>query len=59
MNKGYMLLAFGEKYCVEAINLSKTIRKTGDVLPISIVCNESDVNLLQESNLFDNIIIHQ
>ena len=59
MSKGYMLLAFGEKYCVEAINLSKTIRKTGDVLPISIVCNESDVNLLQESNLFDNIIIHE
>ena len=58
MSKGYMFLAFGEKYCVEAINLSKTIRNTGDELPISIVCTTSDVKLLEQSNLFDNIIIH-
>ena len=59
MSKGYMFLAFGEKYCVEAINLSKTIRKTDDTLPISIVCKNSDINLLEESNLFDNIVVHE
>lgn len=59
MSKGYMFLAFGKKYCIEAINLSKTIRKTGDNLPISIVCEESDIDLLQQSDLFDNIIVHE
>ena len=58
MKKGYLLLTFGDYYVKEGINLVQMIRKQGDTLPVSVVCTEEDVPLLQESNLFDKIIIH-
>ena len=58
MKKGYLLLTFGGYYVEEAINLVRMIRKTGDTLPVSVVCTEEDVPELEQSSLFDKIIIH-
>lgn len=59
MNRGYLLLTFGQYYVEEAINLVKMIRKTGDTLPVSVVCNNEDVMNLEKSNLFDIITVHE
>lgn len=56
MTKGYMFIAFGKLYANECINLVKTIRKTGDELPASVLTSEKDAKFLEKTNLFDNII---
>lgn len=59
MSKGYLFLAFGNYYVEELLNLVKMIRKTGDILPISVVCGTDDFNNLNSSGFFDKIIIHE
>lgn len=58
MNRGYLYLAFGDYYVEELISLVHMIRKTGDTLPISVVCGINDFNTLQSTNLFHKIIVH-
>lgn len=57
MSRGYLFLAFGTQYINEVINLVKMIRKSGDTLPISVVCGKDDNEKIQNTNLFDKIII--
>jgi hypothetical protein len=57
MTRGYLYLAFGEYYVHELNNLVLTMRKSGDTLPISVVCTKAEVPLLQQSNMYDQIIV--
>jgi len=57
MARGYLFLAFGKPYVTEVITLVKTIRNTGDTLPASVICSESDIDELNSSNLFDKILV--
>lgn len=59
MSRGYLFLTFGQYYVEELLNLVKMIRKTGDDLPISVVCSNDDFDNLDRSGFFDKIIIHK
>ena len=56
MNRGYLFIGLGDYYIDEVLNLSKMIRKVGDILPISIICLEDDIEKLKSKNIFDKII---
>jgi hypothetical protein len=57
MNRGYLFLCFGKSYIDEAFNLVRTLRKFGDEYPVSILCNEEDVEYATSERLFDRVIV--
>ncbi len=57
MTRGYFYLVFGEYYVQELNNLVMTMRKNGDTLPISVMCTEKEVRMLEETKFYDQLII--
>lgn len=57
MSRGYFLIAFGKNYIDEAVNFVKTLRKVGDKYPVSILCSESDIEYINQYQVFDKKII--
>ena len=54
--QGYILLTLGKRYIDESIYLINTIRKQGDLRPISLIIFKEDEEYCKSKNLFDQYI---
>jgi hypothetical protein len=56
MDRGYLFIGLGESYITEITRLIDTIRKVGDIYPMSIITSVDDVEYCKTLNYFDKII---
>jgi len=56
MNQGYFFIALGKYYIDECVLLVNTIRKNGDIRPVSLLIHAEDEQYAWSKNIFDQMV---
>jgi hypothetical protein len=56
MSQGYFFIALGKYYIDECLLLVNTIRKSGDIRPVSLLIHRVDEDYARSKNVFDQMV---